>query len=106
MKKLLWVLEGLFWCTAKGALAVLFRRPIYKRDWMENLFGWREDIIDRSGRDVWAEQVSLARGGRSHHRTDLIVEWVKLHGQRGTKLLCFLSFVTFLTGIVLGYIIS
>lgn len=106
MKRFLWFLEGLFWCTVKGGMAVLFRSPSDKSNWMVNLFGWQGEMIDNKGRDIWAEQVSLPRGGKSHHRTDLIVEWNRLHAQRGTKLLCFLSFITFLTGIVVGYVIT
>ena len=106
MKRVWWVLEGLFWCALKGGMATLFRRPIDKRDWMKNLFGWREEMIDNQARNIWAEQTSLPRGGKSHHRTDLIVEWNRLNVQRGAKLLCFLSLVTFLTGIVVGYVIS
>lgn len=74
---------------------------------MANLFGWRGELVDNQGRDIWKEQTTLPRGGKGHHRTDLIVEWNRLNAQRGAKLLCFLSFITFLTGIVIGhYVIS
>lgn len=102
--KLQWVVEGLFWCTVKGVRAVFFHKPVSKRNWMKNLFGWQEEIIDSQGRDIWKEQVTLPRGGKSHHRTDLIVEWNRLNSQRGAKLFCFFSFITFLTGIVLTYV--
>jgi len=94
------ILEGMFWCAIKGVYAVTFRRPKRKkRRWMGNAFGWSGKMIDNKGRDIWKEQKTRPRGGRSHHLTDLIVEWNRLNPERGAKLMCGLI----LTGMVFAY---
>ena len=103
MKKFIWIIEGLFWCTLKGAAAVLLRLPKSHRSWMNHNFGWQSRIIDPDGADVWAEQKTMPRGGRSHHRTDLIVEWARMKPQRAVKLFSFLALVALMAGLAIGY---
>lgn len=79
----------MLWCSYKGIKR--FLRP----------WGWNDPLINY----VWKEQVSLPRGGKSHHRTDLIVEWMRLDAQRGAKLLCGLILLGFLIGLVIGLLL-
>jgi hypothetical protein len=102
--KFKWFLEAIFWCTWKGVMAIVFRKPDSKRDWMENLFGWKGEMIDILNRDIWQEQTTLPRGGKSHHRTDLLVEWNRLNPQRGAKLFCAYALFTFIVGFAIGLI--
>lgn len=87
-------------------MALLFRKPASKQLWMRKTFGWNRQIIDNNGRDIWAEQITLPRGGKSHHRTDLIVEWNRLNAQRGAKLMCALIPFSFIVGLLMGVVVT
>lgn len=104
--RLWWVVEGVFWCAAKGMMALVFRLPVRERDWMKRSFGWNTPLVDPDGRDIWAEQITLPRGGKSHHRTDLIVEWNRKHPERGAKLMLGLTFAWFGVSLVLAGILA
>jgi len=101
--RLVWIIEGIFWCAYKGfkALVHLPRGQAKEHLWID-CWGWSGPMIDNQNRDIWAEQTTLPRGGKSHHRTDLIVEHNRLNPQRGAKLLCMFSAVMFFVGIALG----
>jgi len=108
------VIEGLWWCTYKGVLLFSpLHLPKRKRDklkfnWgfhhprLHGFDGLRESIYVLR-EDTWLEQTTLPRGGKKHHRTDLIVEWVNLSAQRGAKFLCALYPVFLLIGIAIGW---
>ncbi len=105
LRRIWWVVEAFFVCSVKGFIAFVFRKPDKKREeWMGDFFGWdTEEMFDRAGRELWAEQITLPRGSWSHHRTDLLAEWNRSHTERGTKLLCFLGAFLGLTGFIAGF---
>lgn len=110
------IVEGLFWCSFKGIKLALLRLPKSKRPKLANSWGFHDPRLHgwvwtpelgkhyRTREDTWLEQETLPRGGKSHHRTDLIVEWCNLSAQRGAKLLCALYPAFLLIGFGLGWI--
>jgi len=97
--RLLWIISGLYWCAVKGIKMFIFGKvPADKSSMPRNDWGWSDPAIDY----VWEEQTTLPRGGKSHHRPDIIVEWNRLDAQRGAKLLCGLAAWTFVLGFLMG----
>jgi hypothetical protein len=105
----LMIISGLFWCAWKG-----IKFPFNGGHRLNDTWGWTSNRMGGfsfSGKnydeddDVWLEQFTLPRGGKSHHRTDLIVEWNRTDPQRGAKLLCGLAALTFVAGLAIGWLL-
>jgi len=109
-----WLVEGFMACARKGFMAVVLHLPVDKRPWMENNFGLDDDRLHgirqmmNGGRewnaydDIWRDQLALPKGDEAHHRTDLIVEWTRLHAQRAAKVFCLVGALLGIAGLVVG----
>ena len=88
-------------------LPVLLLKPGVqdKEDMFDYSFGFSDPKLDKAWNRLKGPDATALNEPLSHTSTNLIVEWVRLNAQRGSKGLCALAAPVFVLGILVGALV-